>query len=145
MLTGDLQDICVKRKIIFPFFKPSIYFFLILCFITIAQHAPCLCPGIRLGPVPLLSSQGLFLVCNKYDITYPDGLHGTQFQLPLLLFIKFMFNFQRNPKMELSKQELLKLLSYLEGELEAREVVIAALKVIILVSYFSWLLCFEQQ
>ncbi|XP_034230476.1 uncharacterized protein CG10915-like isoform X2 [Thrips palmi] len=35
---------------------------------------------------------------------------------------------KRNPKMELSKQELLKLLSYLEGELEAREVVIAALK-----------------
>lgn len=40
-----------------------------------------------------------------------------------------LFHFQRNPKMELSKQELLKLLSYLEGELEAREVVIAALKV----------------
>ncbi|KAE8752418.1 hypothetical protein FOCC_FOCC000890 [Frankliniella occidentalis] len=35
---------------------------------------------------------------------------------------------KRNPKMELSKQELLKLLSYLEGELEAREIVIAALK-----------------
>lgn len=36
---------------------------------------------------------------------------------------------QRNPKKEFSKCELLKLLSYLEGELQARDVVIAVLKV----------------
>lgn len=35
----------------------------------------------------------------------------------------------QNSKMQLSQSDLLKLLSYLEGELQARDVVIAALKV----------------
>lgn len=37
---------------------------------------------------------------------------------------------QRHPKFECNRSELLKMLSYMEGELQARDVVIAALKVI---------------
>jgi len=43
--------------------------------------------------------------------------------------VTVFFLFQRNPKMELNKTDLLKLLSYLEGELQARDIVIATLKV----------------
>lgn len=41
---------------------------------------------------------------------------------------RFFFLLQRNPKIELSQTDLLKLLCFLEGELQARDVVIATLR-----------------
>lgn len=52
--------------------------------------------------------------------------HAKSLWLCLILFV-FQFA-QKNPKSEISQADLLRLLSYLEGELQAREVVIAALK-----------------
>ncbi len=47
--------------------------------------------------------------------------------LEILIYVTFYF--QRHPKMDLNKNDLLRLLSYLEGELQARDISIAALKV----------------
>lgn len=47
----------------------------------------------------------------------------------LLFLMCLMILLQRNPKMELTKSDLLKLLTYFEGEIQARDIAIAALKV----------------
>lgn len=47
--------------------------------------------------------------------------------------IKLISFSQKNSKLQFCQSDLLKLLSYLEGELQARDVVIAALKVIFVI------------
>lgn len=50
----------------------------------------------------------------------------------------FLYLLQTNSKMQHSQSDLLKMLSYMEGELQARDVVIAALKVFFIhVHYFT--------
>uniref|UniRef100_T1JE73 Cortactin-binding protein-2 N-terminal domain-containing protein n=1 Tax=Strigamia maritima TaxID=126957 RepID=T1JE73_STRMM len=56
-----------------------------------------------------------------------SSIKSTNYDIPRV-FVVFLMMDARNPKMELSKADLLKLLSYLEGELQAREVIIATLK-----------------
>lgn len=45
--------------------------------------------------------------------------------------MQMIFLLQRHPKMDLNKADLLRLLSYLEGELQARDIAIATMKVLL--------------
>lgn len=80
-----------------------------------------------------VSSLNLILARNLHLVS----LLGVHFEVSQILSFIIIFDlltcnlpfFQRNPKIEFCKTDLLKLLTYLEGELQARDIVIATLKV----------------
>lgn len=86
------------------------------------------------SPPPTGNSSGAFTMAEAAGTAPNEDLESgeqppTKFTEADLKAIKLTSDtLKRNPKMDFSKTELLKLLSYLEGELQARDVVIAVLK-----------------
>lgn len=86
--------------------------------------------GSSLSTVPE-NQTGIFDELERSPLT-SSTLKVSQIKTKKTFLTILYISLQRNTKMEMSKSDLLKLVSCFEGEIQARDIVIAALKVLYL-------------